>query len=170
MLFSIILIHKERNYRFPSTPTRGHGLVLLVFWALVFINENISIMNLGREHWWFHIVTIRDKTETTLFVMRYISCLLIFVLGLKAPGITSNSDEDYIHLENETNHASESRSTFANGIRKLKTLAPFLWPKKSLLLQFRVIFCILLLLGGRVINVLVPIFNQKIGKLKNIQL
>lgn len=63
-------------------------------------------MNLKKEHWWFHIVTIKDKTEMALFVMRYISCLLIFVLGLKAPGIPSHLDEDYIHLESETNTVS----------------------------------------------------------------
>lgn len=106
MLYSIILIQKERHYMLPSLPTRGHGIVLLIFWTLVFINENITIMNLKREHWWFNIVTIRDKTEITLFVMRYISCLLIFVLGLKAPGLTLQNDEDYMHLENDTNNVS----------------------------------------------------------------
>lgn len=44
---------------------------------------------------------------------------------------------------------------------------PFLWPKKSFALQFRVTFCIGLLIAGRFINVLVPIYNQKIGKKKN---
>lgn len=103
MLYSIMLIQKERHYMLPSVPTSGHGVVLLIFWALNFINENVSIMNLKREHWWFNILTIRDKTEMSLFVMRYISCLLIFVLGLKAPGISPPYEEDYIHLENDTN-------------------------------------------------------------------
>lgn len=60
----------------------------------------------------------------------------------------------------------ENRSTWANGWRKLRTLMPFLWPKKSFALQFRVAFCISLLIAGRFINVLVPIYNQKIGKLR----
>lgn len=60
----------------------------------------------------------------------------------------------------------ESRSTWANGWKKIRTLAPFLWPKNSFSLQLRVILCIILLIGGRVINVVVPIFNQKIGKLE----
>lgn len=46
----------------------------------------------------------------------------------------------------------------------MRTLMPFLWPKKSAGLQFRVVFCIGLLIAGRCINVLVPIYNQKIGK------
>lgn len=51
-----------------------------------------------------------------------------------------------------------------NAWRKMRTLMPFLWPKKSFALQFRVCFCICLLIGGRFINVFVPIYNQKIGK------
>lgn len=103
-LFSIWLVLKERFYMFPSVPTRGHGLVLLVFWTMVFINENISIMNLKKEQWWIHVfATVRDQLEMSMFVTRYVCSLLIFVLGLKAPGISSNRDDDYIHLENETN-------------------------------------------------------------------
>ncbi|XP_055303857.1 ATP-binding cassette sub-family B member 6 [Sitodiplosis mosellana] len=160
-LFSIWLVLKERFYLLPSVPTRGHGLVLLIFWTLVFVNENISVMNLKKEQWWIYVfATIRDKVEMSMFVTRYVCSLLIFVLGLKAPGIASNREDDYIHLENDGNN--ENRSTWANGWRKLRTLMPFLWPKKSFGLQFRVVFCISLLVAGRFINVLVPIYNQKI--------
>lgn len=44
----------------------------------------------------------------------------------------------------------------------MKTLMPFLWPKKNFLLQSRVIFCFVLLIVGRLINVYVPIYNKKI--------
>lgn len=161
LLFSIVLVGKERYYLLPSVPTRGHGLILLIFWTLIFVNENLSIINLKKEDWWYHINTIKDRIEMGLFVARYTSCLLIFVLGLKAPGIATHREDDYIHLERET--PTESRSTWANGWRKMRTLAPFLWPKKSISLQLRVIVCISMLIGGRVINVVVPIFSQKIG-------
>jgi ATP-binding cassette, subfamily B (MDR/TAP), member 6 len=59
-------------------------------------------------------------------------------------------------------HHQENRSTFRNGWKKLKTLMPFLWPKKSFLLQSRVIFCFFLLFLGRVINVFVPLYHKKI--------
>lgn len=161
-VFSTWLFQKERYYFIQSAPIRGHGLVLLTFWTLVFINENLSLMNLKKEDWWSHVsATLRDKVEMFLFVLRYACSLLLFVLGLKAPGIQSNRDDEYIHLND--NRQNENRSTWSNGWKKIRTLAPFLWPKKSIALQFRVIFCIGLLLGGRVINVLVPIYNQKIG-------
>lgn len=100
-LFSIYLIIKERYYLLPSVPTRGHGLVLLVFWTLVFISENLTFVNLKKDDWWFHFTTIKDKIEMSLFVTRYISCLFIFVLGLKAPGILAHREDDYIHLAND---------------------------------------------------------------------
>lgn len=104
-LFSIWLVLKERFYMLPSLPTRGHGIVLLIFWTLVFVNENISVMNLKKEQWWIHVfATIRDKVEMSMFVTRYVCSLLIFVLGLKAPGIASNREDDYIHLENDGNN------------------------------------------------------------------
>lgn len=42
-----------------------------------------------------------------LFVLRYISNLLIFALGLRAPGITGNFDPDY-HVLND-NSTMQSR-------------------------------------------------------------
>lgn len=195
-LFSIWLVVKERHYLLPSLPASGHGLVLLVFWTLAFTNENVSIMNLNKEHWWNNVnASLRDKVELSLFIARYICSLLIFVLGIKAPGIVHNVDDEYIHLDQENNSVSlrptdifisflriifafflnyfqfsvifvlqqENRSTWTSAWKKIRTLAPFLWPKKSVALQLRVILCFVLLIGGRVLNVLVPIYNQKIG-------
>lgn len=62
-------------------------------------------MNLKKEMWWIHVfATVRDKVEMSMFVTRYVCSLLIFVLGLKAPGIASNREDDYIHLENDGNN------------------------------------------------------------------
>lgn len=41
-----------------------------------------------------------DQIEMGLFVLRYISCLLMFLLGLKAPGITQNIN--YFTLNDST--------------------------------------------------------------------
>lgn len=42
-----------------------------------------------------------DQIEMALFVARYITCLIIFVLGLKAPGIMQNVD--YFGLNDASN-------------------------------------------------------------------
>uniref|UniRef100_A0A1L8DUM0 ATP-binding cassette sub-family B member 6 n=1 Tax=Nyssomyia neivai TaxID=330878 RepID=A0A1L8DUM0_9DIPT len=158
----VVLLSKERHYLLPSLPTRGHGLVLLLFWTMIFITENLAFINMRQEGWWFNMKTLPDKIETVFFVLRYSSCLLIFVLGLKAPGIyTPSNGEDYQNLVNAPPNDG-NQSTFRNAWGKIRTLAPFLWPKKDFFLQFRVTICFVLLLGGRVINLYVPIYNKKI--------
>ncbi|KAI5644369.1 ABC transporter transmembrane region domain-containing protein [Phthorimaea operculella] len=174
----------ERRYLLPSVPPRGHGFVLLVFWALIFVSENLSFLNLNKEGWWWHLKNLQDRLEMALFVGRYVSCMLMFILGMKAPGIMHqfeylNNDErrhipprapgimhQFEYLNNdERRHIpprEENRSTFRNVFGKLRTLFPFLWPRKSLLLQFFVFVCILALIAGRVINLLVPIYSQLI--------
>lgn len=183
--FSILLVVKERYYLLPSTPTRGHGLVLLVFWSLVFIVENLSFINMRHEDWWFNLSNTKDKVEMTFFVLRYVSGLFIFILGLKAPGIASHYDDDHDRLIDENSVSDiylltvfillklccfpsfqENRSTWTNAWSKIKTLTPFLWPRKDIVLQIKVILCFVLLIGGRVINLFVPIYNKKIGKLQ----
>ena len=54
-IVAVILVVKERYYILPSVPTSGHGLVLLIFFALVFIAQNVSLVNLNRSDWWFHL-------------------------------------------------------------------------------------------------------------------
>ncbi|KAI4454528.1 atp-binding cassette sub-family b [Holotrichia oblita] len=57
---------------------------------------------------------------------------------------------------------NDNQSTWKNAWKKMRTLAPFLWPKKDFSLQIRVIFCFMLLAGGRVINLYVPIYSKYI--------
>ncbi|XP_013773595.1 ATP-binding cassette sub-family B member 6, mitochondrial-like [Limulus polyphemus] len=171
---SVLLIFLERRRALPSIPTWGHGWVLLTFWTLNFIIENLAFLNLKNEDWWFDLSSISDKFEFSLFVLRYICCMLVFVLGLKAPGIPTSQDYylyNRIHLNQEQSEplleegltqSSQQRSTFSNLWQKSRKLAPFIWPKKSFRLQIRVIMCFTLLVLGRISNVYVPIFNKKI--------
>lgn len=48
-------------------------------------------------------------------------------------------------------------------MQKVKILAPYIWPKNNIALQFRVVACILLVIAGRVANVYVPLYSAKIG-------
>uniref|UniRef100_A0A336MLG8 ATP-binding cassette sub-family B member 6 n=1 Tax=Culicoides sonorensis TaxID=179676 RepID=A0A336MLG8_CULSO len=158
-MFSWCLIVKERYYLLPSVPTRGHGLVLLVFWTLAFATQNLVFINFKHANWWFNLSTNKDKIEMGLFIGRYITTFLIFVIGLKAPGILYPTNDAYQNLGSNN---PENVSTWSDSLRKMRTLFPFLWPKKDVFLQFRVIFCFVLLLAGRIINVYVPVYNKKI--------
>ncbi|XP_045448381.1 ATP-binding cassette sub-family B member 6 [Melitaea cinxia] len=154
----------ERRYLLPSVPPRGHGFVLLVFWAMIFVSENLSFLNINKEGWWWHLKDLQDRLEMSLFVGRYISCMIMFILGMKAPGIMHQFEyleSDDINRRNVPPR-DENRSTFRNVFGKLRTLLPFLWPKKSACLQIYVLICVLALLAGRVINLYVPIYNKRI--------
>lgn len=119
--YAICIIVKERYFLLPSMPTRGHGLVLLVFWTLVFIVENLSFINMRHEDWWFNLNSNKDKIEMSIFALRYASCLFIFVLGLKAPGIV----EEYTNLTNDENSVSLSlRITLFNLVLYYDAILP----------------------------------------------
>lgn len=48
----------------------------------------------------------QDRIEMSLFVTRYVCTLFIFVLGLRAPGITSIASEDERYLVEDENEVS----------------------------------------------------------------
>lgn len=63
----------------------------------------------------------------------------------------------------ESSCLQENRSTWSSAWSRTKSLFPFLWPRNSWLLQLRVLICIGLLIGGRVLNVYVPVYQKRIG-------
>ncbi|EDW81071.1 uncharacterized protein Dwil_GK11860 [Drosophila willistoni] len=163
--FSICLILKERFYQLPSLPTRGHGLILLLFFTLAFINESLSFINLRRDDWWFQLKNNKDQIEMGFFVARFLSSLVIFVLGLKAPGIMGFFNP-HQRLDNDSTSGSTaaaddiSASAFRNSWRKLRKLFPYIWPKKDRMLQAAVLICVVLLIAGRVIKLFLPIYRK----------
>ena len=54
-------------------------------------------------------------------------------------------------------------STFSNLVKKTKTLFPFVWPKGDLRLKIYVMLSFLLLIAGRGVNLLTPIYYKYIG-------
>ena len=58
----------------------------------------------------------------------------------------------------EASEQLHSASTY----RKFKKILPFIWPKKSITLQIKIIICFFLMVCCRIINVLVPIYSKKV--------
>lgn len=118
----------------------------------------------------------KEKIEMGLFIARYLTSLLIFVLGLKAPGITTypyagsherlEEDQDTTPQEQSASNTvtMHSGSAFKNAFKKLRKLFPYLWPKSNIKLQAIVCFCLVLLLVGRVVKLFLPIYRGKLGK------
>lgn len=158
------LMHLERNYLLPSVPPQGYGVVLLLFWALQLIIESLTFVNFRQPSWWFNFATDQQRVELSMFLLRFTSCLIIFFMGMKAPGIMPPghySLQDRPIVGDAERQAMEG-STFRNFVTKMKTLLPFLWPRKDGRLQFHVVLCIVLLIGGRVLNLYVPIYSKLI--------
>jgi len=167
---STILTSLERYRQLPISPRHGHGPVLLVYWTIAFMQVNFRFIVLTKEAWYNNLLDIAHKVDLGLFVANYLLTCGVFVLGLRAPGLTpthqySNFREEGAEQEEQEQEqpvsASEG-STWRGFWSKLMKLLPYMWPSKSPLLQLRVLACLLLLVLLRVTNVFVPIYYKKI--------
>ncbi|KAK6165564.1 hypothetical protein SNE40_022470 [Patella caerulea] len=159
------LVSLERNYMLPSLPSRSHQLALLLFWGLAFMRESLAIISWWSSSWWFHLKSEKDQVEFGFWLVRFVSTLIVFALGLKAPALNHFNYELLINNspENENNATSQQNaSTWSNVWVKLKLMLPYVWPKGHPMLQIVVVICLVLLGIGRAINVLVPIYSKNI--------
>ncbi|XP_061179768.1 ATP-binding cassette sub-family B member 6-like [Saccostrea echinata] len=160
---SIRLLFYERRQMLPSIPTRGHGLILLVFWSLVFIKENLSFISWESSNYWWSLKGYSDHIELGLWIVRYSCSLMLLILGFLAPGLNRNLYHLLTDVENgPTPEVAQNQSTWKNVWSKLKVMIPFVWPKGSYWRQGLVLVCLLLLGAGRGINVLVPLYSKYI--------
>lgn len=167
--FSIWLLHLERTRALERERSRGHGVVLLLFWALAFAAENLAFISWQSPHWWWKSMDTADqKVQFSLWTLRYICTLFLFMLGILAPG---RPRKPYIILINEDERdientqpllRDENQSTWQGFWKKVRLLVPYLWPRKNVLLQFVVVLCMGLMGLERAINVFVPIYYKKI--------
>ena len=48
-----VIVYLECRWMLPSIPTRGHGLVLLLFLTLAFATENLAFLSWFSPLWWW---------------------------------------------------------------------------------------------------------------------
>ncbi|XP_067843068.1 ATP-binding cassette sub-family B member 6 isoform X2 [Heptranchias perlo] len=167
---TIFLLNLERTRVLVRDRTRGHSTILLLFWALAFAAENLAFVSWKSPLWWWSLDSTDHKVHFGLWMVRYICTFLLFVLGLKAPGLPRrpymlmiNEDErDVEYSEPLLNQNQSSQSTWKDFRTKVCLLVPYMWPKGNVLLQGLVLFCLGLLAVERVINVFVPIYYKNI--------
>lgn len=160
-----LLVLRAESAKYFSARVSRHSLGLLLFWTLAFIVENLSFISWNNPHWWFVRNTRNQEAEFGLFVARYTITLLVFLLGLKGPGLYHAvkllipiKDEQTL-LPGSSAINRRGQSAFKDLWRKLKMLWPFLWPSNRVL-QIKVLVCFCLLGAGRAVNVLVPYFYK----------
>src|SRR3954467_5937195 len=54
----------------------------------------------------------------------------------------------------------EPDERLGEGLRALKGLAPYLWPRESLELRVRVVLALVLLIAGKLVNITIPLFYK----------
>lgn len=170
-LLAAYIILLERRRVLPSIHTRGHGIILLIFWTLSFLYNTLPIISWQSSQWWFKSDI---SIELGLWILRIICTVLVLIVGLKAPGVSSknfhllnNANEDQAEallqdVPEPSQQTQRNESAWAGIWRKCKIIWPFIWPRNSLLLQFRVVICFLVLAAGRGVNLLVPIYYKQI--------
>jgi len=164
---SSVLTSLERYRQLPISARHGHGPVLLVFWTLAFMQVNFRLIVVTKEAWYNNITDSVRTTDLAFYVSTYLLTCAVFVLGLRAPGLTPTHQYSSFGRSDTNNGEDEDRSasdgsTWRNLWRKLMKLLPYMWPKNSPLLQLQLIICFLILASMRVTNVFVPIYYKKI--------
>jgi len=167
---SSVLTSLERYRQLPISARHGHGPVLLIFWTLAFMQINFRLIVVTQEVWYNNLTDTMTKIGLGLYVGSYLLTCAVFVLGLRAPGLTpthqyssfGRQQGDASDEGDQDNRSASDGSTWRNFWKKLWKLLPYMWPKNSLKLQLQLLLCFLLLGGMRVTNVLVPIYYKKI--------
>src|SRR5947199_2916538 len=54
----------------------------------------------------------------------------------------------------------EPDERLGEGLRALKGLGPYLWPRDSLELRARIVLALLLLIAGKLVNIAIPLFYK----------
>ncbi|XP_044160371.1 ATP-binding cassette sub-family B member 6 [Bufo gargarizans] len=167
--FSIWLLHLERTRALERERSKGHGVVLLLFWALAFAAENLAFISWMSPHWWWtSMENVSQKVQFGLWTLRYVCTLFLFMLGFAAPG---RPHKPYVLLINEDERDIENtqpllrnpnESTWQGFWKKVRLLVPYMWPRGNVFLQLLVLLCMGLMGLERAINVFVPIYYKTI--------
>ena len=88
LAYFIVMIETQNRY---LAKISRYSLALLLFWTLIFINDNIILISWNSKQWWFSRDTATQNAEFVLFWLRYSFSGLLFLLGLKAPGLYKRS-------------------------------------------------------------------------------
>ncbi|CAF3945798.1 unnamed protein product, partial [Rotaria sp. Silwood2] len=169
-LLALLILRVERSKRTPTSQTRGHGLTILTFWCISVLIELFTIISY-RSPLWFIQPIVRggspieeiDIIRFTYWIFRLISTILIFCIGLRAPGVPQRRYAVLLnrsHSQIEEERAQEN--VWVKFFQHFKTLAPYIWPSGHWGLQINIFICILIVLAGRLLSLEVPRYTKLI--------
>lgn len=92
---------KTESQIFFTARISRHSLIILLFWSLAFLNENLAFISWHNDNWWFLRTNSNQAEEFGLFVARYVTTALIFLLGLFGPGLYKPPTEEVLVVDEE---------------------------------------------------------------------
>ena len=163
---------------------KAHRITIMLFWLLNGLTLCLMIISWNNPFWWWRRINHTDVSDLILFVLR-ITIQVMLLAGavihpcmthgryIKETSVLLNSFWSQSTKSDLTAASTDSQqsqgvimksegSTFADIWRKTRMLLPFIWPKGNLFLQMLVLICFLILIAGRGVSLLVPIYYKKI--------
>ena len=163
---------------------KPHRITVMFFWLLNGLTLCLMIVSWSNPYWWWKHINHSDVSDLILFVLRFTIQLILLAGAVVNPCVTRERyvKETSVLLNSFHSQSSKSDitasltdsqqsqgvimksegSTFADIWRKFRLLLPFVWPKRNPFLQFLVLICFVILVAGRGVNLLVPIYYKKI--------
>ncbi|CAF0710406.1 unnamed protein product [Brachionus calyciflorus] len=152
-ILAINLVYIESCKALPSIPSRGHGLILLIFWTLQLLIENLVFISYKGDEWFWKLESTNDKIRFSLWCFRFIATFLCFLVGLKAPGVPKRRYGLMIESQ-------ETESFFQMFVKRLRLSFGYLRKLDSISTKFCFFLCIFILIALRVTSVMISIFSK----------
>jgi hypothetical protein len=167
-----MILRVERTKTMPTAQTRGHGLTILTFWCISVLIELCTLISYRSPFWFFQTIIQHnspmeeiDLVRFGYWIFRLIATILIFSIGLRAPGVPRRR---YAILLNRSQSQIEEdkikENVWLKFFKHFRALAPFIWPRGHWGLQINILICISILLLGRFLSLEVPRYTKLISE------
>uniref|UniRef100_A0A9J2P505 ABC transporter domain-containing protein n=2 Tax=Ascaris TaxID=6251 RepID=A0A9J2P505_ASCLU len=120
-------------------------------WSLVFSELVAMLLALMPIFFWYHWMTLRahssviSKRKAFFYILELSSVTFIYFATIASATrrVITSSDSSWSKIS-----------------KKMALILPYIWPRKSMALQARVLFCVVLLIAGRGLNVYLPLYSK----------
>jgi len=169
-LFSLIILRIERTKTMPTAQSRGHGLIILIFWCLAVLVEIFTVISYRSPYWFFQPIVHEKTSADEIYLVRFgywifrlITTIFVFLIGLRAPGVPRRRYAVMLNRNHsQVDEEQHPENVWVKFFRHFKILAPYIWPRGHIGLQLNIIVCIIILLVGRLLAIEIPRYTKLI--------
>ncbi|KAF7237872.1 hypothetical protein EG68_11330 [Paragonimus skrjabini miyazakii] len=166
-IISVCALYCECVYALRVPRVKMHNFFLLLFWTTAVVTSFLPLISVRNKDWWWQFDSPKAITQFSLWTLHLICVVGALIFGIAAPGLPKDYTAVYNYLTVNTDDRTSEvlrTSSWKRGCKRLKLLAPYIWPRNNRLIQLRVIICAALLVLDRVVNLYSPIFYKQIGQ------